>query len=326
MAKKNRSNQPKQPMTKKKKRTIILIVAAALLVAAPGIYYGLTIAGVRPPTASHDKRFAEEIGAQDCWDNTLEERIPGTELYDVMMNHMAQEDTKPRLLFIGYDGALASAVGKQVLADSASTVLALAQQGGLWLGRTGGATPGDQASHTAPGWTSMFTGVWADRHGVFANGDTLNADVRTIMYQLLEKGRQASFSFSWEPHRTDTYKLEAEDYPDAFIYCKDDTGTVDSMLQGIEAGYDAVFGTIEHTDHAGHTTGYSSTSETYMQAVKDCETDAAQLVAAAQTRAQTHGEDWMIIITTDHGGFVRQHYDDTLMETTTFFACNKAIF
>jgi len=306
-----------------KKRRRVLALCLALLVSVPVLYYALGHVGIRPPSAKADGRFLGEVNAQACWDNTMEGRIPQTAIYDVMAKHMEGENA--RLLFIGCDGALASAAGLQA-GWPGSAIGDLAAQGGLWLGQAGGAVPGDQVTRTAPSWTSAFTGMWAEEHQVFDNGDTLAPGVRTILYQLREQGRGVSFSFSWEPHGTQTYRLEAAGFPEVFRYCRNDAGTLISMREAIEAGQHAVFGTFEYVDHAGHLTGYAARSPFYQKAMGKAEAAAAELIAAARAREIQYGEDWLILIVSDHGGYGFDHFGSSLMESTTFFAANKKIF
>ena len=271
--------------------------------------------------------FARDIAAQRCWNNGLDSRVPQVELFGAMERHMLSGGggKTPKLLFIGYDGGLASAAGRQAMRPG-SAIAALAKQGGLWLGQTGGAAAGGQETDTAPGWTSLFTGVWADEHKVFHNGDSLTPGVSTIMRRVVEAGRRASFSFSWEDHMTKSYRHEAELLPGVYRYCDDDRETAASMLRAIEAGEDAVVGSSEYTDHAGHASGYSMRSAPYKKAIAKADADAARLIAAAQAREEPHGEDWLIVITSDHGGIGKKHGGPSMMESTTFFAANKAVF
>jgi len=302
----------------------VSIGAVVLLAVA---LYGLGHVGLQPPGARYDSRMASDIAAQPCWQNTLETSIPQTELYEVMARHMldSQGQQARKLLFIGLDGALAPAAG--VLAQQPGGAISeLAAQGGLWLGYTGGANPGDQITRTAPSWTSMFTGYWADRHQVYDNGDTLSPEVRTILYQIQVRGGQASFSFSWKPHLTASYRHEAEEYPSVFHHCENDVDTLSSMLRAIAGGRDAVFGILEHADHAGHLVGYSTRIPGYMQAMDRAQADAGALIEAARERMALHGEDWLIIVASDHGGLGFDHRGTSLMESTIFFASNKAIF
>jgi len=312
-------------MKRTAKKIMIPLGSIALLAVA---LYGLGRLGLQPPGAGFGRRFADAVGAQPCWNNTLDTRIPQVDVYGAMERHMlgSREGGKtPKLLFVGYDGALASAMGAQA-GKPGSAVGGLAARGGLWLAQAGGAAPGDQFTRTAPGWTSMFTGVWADRHGVYNNGDTLSPEVRTLLYQLSARGKEVSFSYSWKQHGAVTYINEAEEYPEVFRYNRDDAGTAEAMLRALNEGQDAVFGILEYTDHEGHLSGYSHRNPRYMRALEQAEADAARLIEAAQARMERYPEDWLIIIASDHGGFWLDHHGTTPMESTTFFASNQMIF
>jgi len=87
-----------------------------------------------------------------------------------------------------------------------------------------------------------------------------------------------------------------------------------------------VFGIFEYADHAGHVTGYSTRIPGYMRAMERAQADAGTLIEAVRERMALYGEDWLIIAASDHGGLGFDHRGPTLMESTTFFASNKAIF
>ncbi|MDR2752826.1 MAG: alkaline phosphatase family protein [Oscillospiraceae bacterium] len=315
-------------MEKAKKRMALRVLLPVVgVIAVIGAIFGASYAGVRLLSGSFDARFKARLQAQRVWQNTQTQRIPQTALHNVMMNHLTQPRTEgkvPKLLLVGWDGALATAVGNKA-GQPNSAIAALAAQGGLWLGQTGGAQPGDQECRTAPGWCSLFTGVWADVHGVYNNSDTMDADVPNIFSQLTQEGKQVRFAFSWGQHLAVTYK-NLPQLPQVFVPQKDDAGTEAAMLQAIQSGADAVLGTLEYTDHAGHASGYSADNPLYVKAVNRADAAAGRLTAAVQTRAAQHNEDWLVIYTTDHGGFALDHKDPTMMESTTFFAANKVIF
>ena len=87
-----------------------------------------------------------------------------------------------------------------------------------------------------------------------------------------------------------------------------------------------MFGIFEYADHAGHVTGYSTRIPGYMRAMERAQADAGTLIEAVRERMALYGEDWLIIAASDHGGLGFDHRGPTLMESTTFFASNKAIF
>jgi predicted AlkP superfamily pyrophosphatase or phosphodiesterase len=268
-------------------------------------------------------RFIKEIRSGN-FNNSLDQAIKATMLFNIMENHFNGSSKKcHKLLFIGYDGCLASAVAKSDKNHSA--IYELASQGGLYLGRTGGEKVGDQETDTAPGWASIFTGAWAEEHGVYNNSNVLSGKT-SIMLKLALTGIPVSFSFSWDAHKNITYKNEVSIAPKTFIYCDDDLHTLESMRKSLKNGYKAVFGIFEHCDHEGHNSGFSTKNIEYMEALAKSEDFAKILINDIKKSPSYENEDWLIIIASDHGGKKRVHGGKSKMESTVFFASNKKIF
>jgi len=313
-------------MKKKTLRAILIPVGTVALVAALIASAWLFI--IPAVVAVSDDELTQLISAQTVWQNSMSDRIPITDIYNVMVQHMLENDgDQPhRLLLIVYDGALASAAGLRAAQYPDSPLGLFAEQGHLWLSYAGGAVPGDQTTDTSPGFASMFTGMWGAQNGVLGNSDTLHPHVHTIMYRLHQAGLRARFSYSWRAHGAVNYRHEMERAPELFDHARNDAGTLASMLNAIESGYDAVFGSLEHTDMWGHITGFHHNNPFYMRAFARAERDAERLIAAVQARAAAYDEDWLIIIASDHGGLGTDHGGASLMESTTWFASNRAVF
>lgn len=267
----------------------------------------------------------------DIYENSLDDALPQTIIRDTVYNHFfANESGKtPKLLFIGYDGCQA-VMPSLNYGKSDSAITKVASTGGLYLTYAGGAQAGDQATSTAPGWASIFTGVWATQHGVKDNNNTLNESTRSIIFQLAAQDKAVSYSVIWDTHITGTYKLEVaaadkNNYPAQYNLGKTDSDTYASMLAGIQAGEAGIFGILEYPDHAGHTSGFALSNNKYKAAYYDSEKDANNLIAAAKARETYDQEDWLIIITSDHGGYRLGHGGTTPMEKYTFLAINKPL-
>jgi len=308
------------------KKKLLISAGAVALVAA--LLAGTWLFALPAIVAMSDADYAAFVSAQTVWQNSMGEAIPQTEIYAVMVQHMLQQDdSRPRkLLFIVYDGALASAAGVRAMEYPDGPIGTFAAQG-MWLAHAGGVHAlGDQTTDTAPGFASMFTGVWGAQNGITSNSDTLLSEHHTIMYRLHEAGLRVRFSYSWRSHGAVNYHHEMERAPELFDFSRNDVGTVVSMLDAIESGYDAVFGSLEHTDTWGHITGYHHRNPFYMRAFSRAECDAARLISAVQARVEVYGEDWLIILASDHGGIGINHGGTSLMESITWFASNRGIF
>ena len=60
-----------------------------------------------------------------------------------------------------------------------------------------------------------------------------------------------------------------------------------------------------HVDNAGHIYGHDPDVLQYANAIQQCDADVAKLLDAIERREKRYPEDWLILITTDHGGSSR---------------------
>ncbi len=131
----------------------------------------------------------------------------------------------------------------------------------------------------------MLTGGWADYNGIDDNGQTKDPDVKTFLTKIAETGRAVSFTTSWREHTSTSYQ------PD--------------IVSAIETGLPAEY--THQIDDAA----------TYYQVLS--------YVAKPQGAEKTAQEDWLIIISTDHGGTGTSHGGQTPFERMTWLACNKTV-
>ena len=94
---------------------------------------------------------------------------------------------------------------------------------------------------------------------------------------------------------------------------------------GGETELDIIFGIYEGTDHNGHGTGFGNGNYKYIKGFRDEDAMAFELLQAIYSRPSYEQEDWLIIITTDHGGRQTWHGNQTYEERSTWVVCNKGI-
>lgn len=173
---------------------------------------------------------------------------------------------------------------------------------------------------------------------------------------------RTTFAASWSEHFTKTYLSEIEylrehsdvekknitdgvtadditSYLDAisasssvdmdFRYVPDDASLHEYLLSCVEEGgeneRDIVFGIYEGTDHNGHGSGFGNDNYRYVKGFRDQDGQCYQLLQAIYSRPSFENEDWLIIITADHGGIETWHGGQTLEERTTWLVCNKTV-
>ena len=213
-----------------------------------------------------------------------------------------------------------------------SAICALKEQGGLYLTYAGG-EPGDkktkQDTSTAPGWASILTGVWAREHGVYEM-ETMKAEYPTALLELARRGISACFYGLWETHFTNTYKgeietVQKERVPLEYLHCKNENDLHEQLLYAIDADVDCIFGIYEGPDSCGHGIAFTNNNYLYTKSISDCDRCSYELMERIRTRATYDKEDWLILITSDHGGHKTRHGTQNIQDRMTFLASSKKI-
>ncbi len=101
-----------------------------------------------------------------------------------------------------------------------------------------------------------------------------------------------------------------------------DTGTTSRAVAQLRDGNpDAVFVHLDNIDHAGHS--YGAASQQYLDAIHTADAQLGQIVAALKARPTYSAEDWLIMVTADHGHTdPGGHGGSTLQERQTFLIAN----
>ena len=282
-------------------------------------------------------RYEEKLNQIDCLENTWQTAVNQTEIYRLIQRHFAAPlpagKRRKKAVVIGYDGCTAEMLRFLGSADS-SAIRYLLQNGGHGVfSYAGGAAyplPITQETSTAPGWCSMLTGTLADVNGVNDNGITKEVEPKSLLLSLVEEGaaRSSAFYVSWEGHFEEygaTYLKEkaycaARGLPVTFVCAGGDDGTKENVLGDIAAadGSDFIFSIFEYPDHFGHGFDFRSEVPEYREAFRLSEETGRDIISAIQNRAAYGEEDWLILITSDHGGYNTGHGFLTIQERMTF--------
>lgn len=288
--------------------------------------------------------FEEEMKNIPIMSNTWENAQPQTIVYSLIRKHFEKElpegKTKKKAIVIGYDGCRTDCL-RLVTSGGKSAILNLCQSGGQavfsYCGGVNYPEKNTQDTSTAPGWCSMLTGFWADTHNVYKNGQPKELDPRTLLLELVEnqKAESSAFYVSWAGHfsRKNATYINEKGYAEenginaTFKRSFGDKGTKKSILKDLEQENcsDFIFSTLEYTDHAGHNSGFSLQNINYVAAFRNAEATAVEIISAIVNRPTYSEEDWLILITTDHGGIDKDHGGSSMEERITFIVSNKQI-
>ena len=334
-----------------KKKTIAIIIAVVLIIAL--VVGGVLIRNnqaqkgkwyVKGDDSIAEMAFEDELTSLDMMDNTWETALPQTEIHRLITEHFAaplpEGKTEKKAIVIGYDGCRVDNF-RLVENTKHGAVKELLDNGGhavfSYAGGVNYPEENIQDTSTAPGWCSMLTGVWSDVHHITGNGQPKEIEPKTLLLQLVEDGTidSSAFYVSWDGHfskKSATYINEknyiAENGLNAvYLRALNDSGTKANILKDIcsEDCSDFIFLTLEYTDHAGHSTGFSLQNPKYVSAFRNADASGVDIVDAIKARPTYDTEDWLILITTDHGGNGRGHGGPSFEERITFIVSNKDI-
>ena len=253
----------------------------------------------------------------------------------------------PKAVFILLDGIPAD------LVESVSTPFfdEIAKDGGYARAYVGGQAGGASESPTvsAVGYNSLLTGTWANKHRVYSNQirspDYRYWDIFRLVKQHDPDLNTALFS-TWEDNRTkllghgrpeaggdkldyyfDGFENDEQRFPHDEVreYIKqiDDLVSREAARYLAQHGPDLSWVYLEFTDDIGHLYG---DGDEMAAAITLMDTNVGRIWRSVQARQQAEDEDWLVLITTDHGRDAltgKSHGGQTDRERTIWIATNS---
>ena len=324
---------------KNKKKIILTVISIVLVLAIVASAIALYVMRYAKDKNDTEELFRKNVEAVN-YENTIETAYPQTDLYDIIDAHFKAElpegKTEKKAIILGYDGCRADIVAEKQ--DGGAINYLLANGASINLTYCGGVNyPAEntQATSTAPGWCSMLTGVWSDVHGITGNGITKTVEPKMLMTTLFEEGiiDNAAFITKWKGHFTNSDST----YKDEKAYCKENDICVDfnlrKGLKDVHTGAmeeitsddcaDFVLIIYENTDSAGHNFGFTFNNPVYKDGFRTEDAYGYEVIKAIEARETYETEDWLIIVTSDHGGVGTGHGGPSIQERMNFVVMNK---
>ena len=324
---------------KNKKKIIVSVISVVLVLAVIGTSIAMYVLRYAKDKNDTEELFRQKIAAVG-YENAIETAYPQTDIYDIIKNHFEGElpegKTQKKAIIIGFDGCRADILAQKQ--DEGAVNYLLENGASINLYYCGGVNyPAEntQDTSTAPGWCSLATGVWADVHGITGNGITKEIEPKTLMTSLVEDGTIGSSAFitKWKGH----FSRAGATYNDEKAYCEENginvkfelrknnddvhTGTMQEVTSADCA--DFVFSIYEHTDSTGHDLGFTYNNPKYQEAFKTEDACGYEVIKAIEARDTYDTEDWLIIVTSDHGGIGTDHGGPSVQERMIFVVTNK---
>ena len=238
-------------------------------------------------------------------------------LFALLFLNVHGQDSK-RVLIIGIDGVRSDALQSantpnidQLLAKSNYSYNAL----------------NDDITVSGPGWSAMLCGVWSDKHGVTNNGFSgSNYGQYPHIFKRIEDANPALNTVSisqWHPINNNILQGNAD-----FIH--NASSEVDVTIQAVDQlnNFDphAMFLHYDEVDYAGHGSGFSPSNQTYLQAIESVDRQVGEVIRALTSRSTYDQENWLILLSTDHGGLGSSHGGSSPEEETIFLIAHNKHF
>ncbi len=168
---------------------------------------------------------------------------------------------------------------------------------------------------SGPGWSSILTGVWADKHGVHNNSfEGKNYQEFPHFFVRLKEVRPAAETASvvtWLPiqeHIVSGADHAASFAPDGVDYTDaDDKAAAEAARILTDHDPTVLFLYIGQVDETGHKEGFHPTVEPYVAAIERADSLVGRVLEALRARESTDDENWLVVVTSDHGGRGKGH-------------------
>ena len=261
---------------------------------------------------------------------------------------VARTAEKPhKAVFILLDGIPADVI-EQVATPALDEIAAA---GGYTRAYVGGEVGGRTETPTisAPGYMSLLTATWANKHNVRGNSNQLPNYAFWNVFRIVKSvdaSRKIALFSSWLDNRTvlvgeglpgagefrfdyiaDGFERDTVAFPhdpaSRYIRAIDERVTTEAAVYIAAKGPDLSWVYLQHTDDVGHANG---DSDAFFTAVRQADARVGRIWAAVKQR-QALGENWMIVVTTDHGRDARTgkgHGGQSERERTTWIVTNQS--
>ena len=198
-----------------------------------------------------------------------------------------------KVLIIGMDGTMPSA-----LAVARTPNLDALKSNGCYSVRV----VSHPVTHSAASWSSLFTGVWGDKHGVNDPGNSFAGNQFSNYPSFFQRLERANSNWNtlalarWAP------MLTAVPDADVKLSFDSDVAVTDETCRRLtNSNPDVMWMLLLDVDSAGHSFGWGPTVSNYVRAIEIADGHVGQIVGALTNRVTYSQEDWLIIVHTDHG-------------------------
>ena len=228
--------------------------------------------------------------------------------------------TVNKALLIGIDGVQYEQLQQANTPNIDSLLISKAYCGGI------SNSSNQQQTSSGASWSTLLTGVWANKHGVISNGTAKANDAFPSLFKRINEARPNAYVASvinWAEPNSKYFadEMPLVDYHKEGISDENVTSEVVALLQNQDP--DFIFSHIDAADGVGHAEGFTAN---YRRTLEIVDGQIGQMLAAVKQREAHYDEKWLVLVVTDHGrgtgGY--GHGGQSVQEKTAFIASNYA--
>ena len=213
-----------------------------------------------------------------------------------------------KVLFVGWDGVRTDAL---MAAHTPCIDSLLSQSYYNWN------TDRGEFTVSVPGWSTILHGVWPNKHGLTDNSFQTNKylsypDIFSLAKQIKPNLSVATLS-NWDDFLRIT---ENENYAQRYESDMDLKNDAIKQLQSCTP--DIMVLHFDNPDAFGHDSGFSPTNQSYLDAITLSDTYLAEIMSVVHQREALYNEEWLVVLSTDHGGEGTGHGNQYDLPQTRF--------
>jgi hypothetical protein len=198
-----------------------------------------------------------------------------------------------KVLIIGIDGTMPSA-----LAVARTPNLDALKSNGCHSVRV----VSHPVTHSAAAWSSMFTGVWGDKHGVNDPGNSFAGNQFSNYPSFFKRIEAANSNLNTMAFARWAPMLTAVPDADVKLSFDSDAAVTDETCRRLtNSNPDVFWMLLLDVDSAGHASGWGPTVSNYVRAIEIADGRVGQIIGALTNRVSYSNENWLVIVQTDHG-------------------------
>ncbi len=168
------------------------------------------------------------------------------------------------------------------------------------------------------GWSTMLTGVWHTKHQVqdnnFSNPNFANYPDFLTRAESYNPNLRTISLVHWA--MINDKIVENADVQTNFA---SDLAVKNAAVNALQTDNpDILFVDFDDVDHSGHSYGFNANTPQYVSSIETTDTYIGEIVNAMKARSTYSNEDWLVVLTTDHGATDTSHGGGDLSERDIF--------